>query len=109
MLHITDPLVLNNQVRFRHRTLEYDHPGEAAMAAVRRLFFKTAPQFVYQFCISNRSTPHNLNIHPVDVPKSFRSRYTHVYGLNPLHIRINTFLLPDRLRVDEGEDEVQSW
>ncbi|KAL6860928.1 hypothetical protein J3F83DRAFT_748012 [Trichoderma novae-zelandiae] len=107
------------EVRFRHKTWEYDHPGEAAMAAVRRLFFKTAPQFVYQFCISNRSTPHNLNIFPVDVPKSFKSRYTHVYGLNPLNIRINTLLLPgplktdplktDPLRTDEGEDEVQTW
>jgi hypothetical protein len=96
-------------VRFRHKALEYDHPGEAAMAAVRRLFFKTAPQFVYQFCIKNKSTPHNLNIFPVDVPKSFKSRYTHVYGLNPLNIRINTFLLPERMRTAEGEDEVQKW
>ncbi|ETR99116.1 hypothetical protein M419DRAFT_87259 [Trichoderma reesei RUT C-30] len=97
------------EVRFRHKALEYDHPGEAAMAAVRRLFFKTAPQFVYQFCIKNKSTPHNLNIFPVDVPKSFKSRYTHVYGLNPLNIRINTFLLPERMRTAEGEDEVQKW
>ncbi|KAH0495445.1 hypothetical protein TgHK011_008997 [Trichoderma gracile] len=97
------------EVRFRHKALEYDHPGEAAMAAVRRLFFKTAPQFVYQFCIENRSTPHNLNIFPVDVPKSFKERYTHVYGLNPLNIRINTFVLPERMRTAEGEDEVQKW
>ncbi|KAL7823496.1 hypothetical protein V8C26DRAFT_425574 [Trichoderma gracile] len=97
------------EVHFRHKALEYDHPGEAAMAAVHRLFFKTAPQFIYQFCINNRSTPHNVNIFPVDVPKSFRSRYTHVYGLNPLNIRINTFVLPERMRTAEGEDEVQKW
>ncbi|KAL6889851.1 hypothetical protein HDV57DRAFT_514658 [Trichoderma longibrachiatum] len=97
------------EVRFRHKTLEYDHAGEAAMAAVRRLFFKTAPQFVYEFCVRNRSTPHNLNIFPVDVPKSFKARYTHVYGLNPLNIRINSFVVPERLRADDGEDEVQSW
>ncbi|KAG4428576.1 hypothetical protein IFR05_015941 [Cadophora sp. M221] len=44
------------------------------MADVRELFFKVAPQFIYQFFIRISSTPHNLNIFPVGVPEEFFSR-----------------------------------
>lgn len=93
------------EVRFRHRVWAYNDPGEKPMADVRELFFKTAPQFIYQFSVRISSTPHNLNIFPVNVPENFSSRYTHAYHLNKLSIRVNTFLVPSQATTNEA----QSW
>ncbi|KAJ4179096.1 hypothetical protein NW767_014700 [Fusarium falciforme] len=93
------------EVRFRHRVWAYNDPGENPMADVRELFFKTAPQFIYQFFVRIHSTPHNLNIFPVGVPENFSSRHTHAYRLNRLSIRINTFLVPG----PASTNDVQSW
>jgi hypothetical protein len=76
------------------------------MAAVRELFFKIAPQFIFQFFIQIRSTPHNLNIFPVDVPEEFYSRYTHACMLNRLGIRVDAFFfVPGPARANE----LQAW
>ncbi|KAL6697682.1 hypothetical protein J3F84DRAFT_369673 [Trichoderma pleuroticola] len=96
------------EVKFRYERLEYDDPEEYPIAAVRKLFFKTAPQFIYQFFITKRSTPHNMNIFPVDVEEEFKSRYTHVYVLNPLQIPINTFKMPDTVATDGVQDWFQA-
>ncbi|KAH6608418.1 hypothetical protein Trco_001764 [Trichoderma cornu-damae] len=93
------------EVRFRHRRRAYNDPGEHPIADVRKLFFRTAPQFIYQFFIQAHSTPHNLNIFPVNVPKDYCSRYTHAYNLNPLSIRINSFFVPG----PASTNDVQSW
>ncbi|OAP54433.1 hypothetical protein AYL99_11534 [Fonsecaea erecta] len=93
------------EVRFRHRIWAYDDPGEHPMADVRELFFKIAPQFIYEFFIGIRSTPHNLNIFPVGVPEGFRSRYSHAYILNRLSIRVNAFFVPGPVMTND----VQSW
>ncbi|KAI8713756.1 hypothetical protein NCS52_01221100 [Fusarium sp. LHS14.1] len=90
------------EVRFRHRVWAYNDPGENPMADVRELFFKTAPQFIYQFFVSINSTPHNLNIFPVDVPENFSSRYTHAFRLNQLSIRVNTFIVPSPAATNEA-------
>jgi hypothetical protein len=75
------------------------------MADVRKLFFKVAPQFIYQFFVEISSTPHNLNIFPVDVPEEFRSRYTHAYYLHPLSLSVNAFFVPG----PASTNDVQSW
>ncbi|EEU36012.1 uncharacterized protein NECHADRAFT_101759 [Fusarium vanettenii 77-13-4] len=93
------------EVRFRHRVWAYNDPGENPMADVRELFFKTAPQFIYQFFVRINSTPHNLNIFPVNVPENFSSRYTHAFHLNQLSIRVNTFIVPSPAVTNEA----QSW
>ncbi|KAK2685914.1 hypothetical protein QWA68_016070 [Fusarium oxysporum] len=93
------------EVRFRHRVWAFNDPGEHPMADVRELFFKIAPQFIYQFFIRINSTPHNLNIFPVGVPENFSSRYTHAYRLNQLSIQVNTFIVPGPARTND----VQSW
>ena len=94
-----------SKVRFRHRIWAYNDPGEHLIADVRELFFKVVPQFIYQFFIRISSTPHNLNIFPVGVPEEFFSRYTHIYILNRLRIRVNTFFVPGPAITND----VQSW
>ncbi|KAJ9130501.1 hypothetical protein NKR23_g12172 [Pleurostoma richardsiae] len=93
------------EVRFRHRFRAYNDPSEHPMADVRELFFKVSPQFIYEFFIGISSTPHNLNIFPIGVPKEFFSRYTHAYVLNSLNIRVNAFFVPGPVT----RNEVQSW
>ncbi|GKU08292.1 hypothetical protein FLAG1_09622 [Fusarium langsethiae] len=93
------------EVQFRHRVWAHNDPGEHPMADVRELFFKVAPQFIYQFFIRIKSTPHNLNIFPVGVPENFISRYTRGYNLNQLSIRVNTFPVPGPARTND----VQTW
>lgn len=75
------------------------------MADVRQLFYKVAPQFIYQFFVKIGSVPHNVNIFPVGVPDEFSSRYTHAYNLNPLSIRVNELLVPDSVSTDDA----QTW
>ncbi|KAK4063984.1 uncharacterized protein Triagg1_9312 [Trichoderma aggressivum f. europaeum] len=96
------------EVKFRYERLEYDDPEQYPIAAVRKLFFRTAPQFIYQFFIAKRSTPHNMNIFPVDVEEKEKSLYTHVYVLNPLQIPINTFKMPDTVATDGVQDWFQT-
>jgi hypothetical protein len=83
----------------------YNDPGEHPMADVRQLFYKIAPQFIYQFFIQIGSPPHHLNIFPVGVPEAFRARYTHTYFLNRLTIRVESFLVPGPVITND----VQSW
>ncbi|GAP89977.1 hypothetical protein SAMD00023353_4300020 [Rosellinia necatrix] len=93
------------EVQFRHRTRAYNDPGEHPMADVRELFFKVASELTYQFFIGIHSTPHNMNIFPIGIPKDFWPRYTHAKILNPLGIRINAFFVPGPAR----KDDVQAW
>ncbi|KAF6788162.1 hypothetical protein CSOJ01_15072 [Colletotrichum sojae] len=93
------------EVRFRHRILAYNDRGESPVADVGELFYKVAPQFIYQFFIKIRSAPHNTNIFPVGVPDEFSSRYIHAYNLKPPSIRVNESSVPAPARTNDA----QSW
>ncbi|KAF6827853.1 hypothetical protein CPLU01_08872 [Colletotrichum plurivorum] len=93
------------EVRFRYRNLAYNDLGEGPMADVRELFYKIAPQFIYQFFVKIRSAPHNLNIFPVGIPDEFSSAYTHAYNLNPLSIHVNELLV----HASVASNDAQSW
>lgn len=75
------------------------------MAAVRRLFYQIAPQFIYQFFVSIRSAPTDLNIYPLNIPPAFTLRYTHIFKVLPLTLRTKVLYVPDPV----GTDDVQSW
>jgi len=85
--------------------------GPMLDSQVRGLFARNAPLHVYQYFLSIHSTPHIMNIRPVDKTQRFTGggRYTYAFVLNSVDIRAHEFAAPAVVAGLEQDQAVSMW